>query len=90
MALPADFPSSGVVIRAWGATRRDADDAARDAEQAPGAQRWRVARVIVTDGPPCPIPIRDPNAIVQAAEYDEAWAIYPTTDTADHNGGTRA
>lgn len=78
--LPPTAPTiraRAVILRLWGFTRADLADAERDAQQAPGAERWDVSEIVPSSGGQCPIPLRDRLALAQGAYYDYAWAAYP-------------
>lgn len=70
-------PLMRVVLRLWGETAADVQDAERAALRSLSAGLWDIRDVIPSKGAPCPIPPRDVLAVGQGADYGHAWAAYP-------------
>ena len=70
------LPLLRVILRVWGQTPNDADDARSAALASAGAGLWEVAEIISTHGGPCPIPLHDSIAVGQGADYGYAWGAY--------------
>jgi|GEM_PF-6590874 len=65
-----------VQVRAWGLTDADVEDALRHAGRGWGRGGWEFAAVERLTGSPCPLDVRDPQAL--AAEADFGWAYVVT------------
>lgn len=73
-------PRRRVLLRVWGVSQQDVQQAEASAMHSDKAHGWEIVQVEPSRGLPCPIPRRDPAAIASGIFYHRAWAVYPVGD----------
>jgi hypothetical protein len=66
-----------VRLRVWGPSRAEAYAAEQLARRSLPEQEWDIVEVAVSTERSCPFPRRDPLAVSQGHDYNQAWAVYP-------------
>lgn len=70
-----------VTLRLWSLDPADRYKAEKAAANHPGSRLWSITETVPSSGGLCPIPLADPLAIQQGADYGYAWAVYPDWGT---------
>jgi hypothetical protein len=66
-----------VRLRVWGPSEAEAFSAELLGRRSLPAEKWDIVEVVTSTEGSCPFPRRDPLAVAQGYDYNQAWAAYP-------------